>query len=192
MKRLMQIIAAVVLSVGLSTSVVSAQASTSFECGEISITNGNGTDSVNRIVCENDTDIVINCSNDIRINVENDQDADSGNATGNGNTSVGDITTGDAENRSLVEANVEAACAAAKTAQTPPAPVVPTGTQPAGQGRGAVQGAATTKKVPVAALPNTGPNTLVNGIALSAAGVGTLASLLHVGLSSYRRRVFEA
>jgi hypothetical protein len=187
----MQIIAAVVLSVGLSTSVAAAQ-SGSFECGDLSITNGNGTDSTNTITCENETDIVIRCSNDIRIDVDNDQDADSGNATANGNTTVGDITTGDAENKSFVEANIEAACAAAKTAQTPPAPVVPTGTQPTAPAGGQGGSAATPKKVAVAALPNTGPATLVNGIALSAAGVGTLASLLHVGLSSYRRRAFRA
>lgn len=58
-----------------------------------------------------------------------------------------------------------------------------------GQGNGAVAGTATAAGV--AALPNTGDNTLLSVIAISAIVCGVAAIVMQLAISGYRRRALN-
>ncbi len=190
MKKLIQIIASVVLGIGLSMGVASA------EHGGCHITNGNGTDSTNECIIDTETNIRYVCRNGVLINVENDQSANSGNATANGNTTVGNVTSGDALNEGQITTNVNASCAKAASANptttTPPAGggqgVRPSGGGQGagpggGQGAGSVAGASTK----IASLPNTGVNSTVESLGIATGAVGLLGVVTQACVMAYRR-----
>jgi len=73
-----------------------------------SISNGNGSGSDNSIIIRRNSEVSITNRNDVAIDIMNEQDARSGDATSNRNTDVGDVSTGDADNDSDIDADVSA------------------------------------------------------------------------------------
>ncbi len=65
---------------------------------DASIHNGNGTNSDNRIVSNNDTNVTVNNTNHVNVGVTNTQTANSGDSEANANITVGNVTTGGASN----------------------------------------------------------------------------------------------
>jgi len=179
MKKFLQFLSATVVTMAVGfVPAVSAATCT--------ITN-TGPSSNNTCTVSATTRVTVTCVNGVTVTNLNNQNTLSGTATVSGNTVSGDALSGTAANLNAAATTLAQNCATA--AATTPTPVAATTTPPAATGgQGAVQGASTTK---VAALPNTGPSTLVTGIAVSAATVGALAGLVHVVLRSYRRRAFK-
>lgn len=182
MKKFIQLVSAAVVTftVGFVPAVSAAT--------DCSITN-TGPGSTNTCIVNDSNLVTVTCVNGVQAASLNNQTAFSGTATVSGNTVSANALSGSAANVNTAATALALNCAAAPAASTTPA-TTPTSTTSAGRGGGgAVQGAATQK---VTALPKTGPNTLASVIALSTAGVGSLAALSHAGLSAYRRRAFKA
>ena len=179
MKKLLQLIAAtlVTLTVGF---VPAASAAT------CTITT-TGPNSNNTCVVNDTNTVTITCTNGVNVSNVNSQSAVSGSVNVSGNTVSGTATSGDAANINQVATELSQSCEAAPATTPTPATTAPV----ASGGQGAV--AAAVQQTPkVAALPNTGPSTAVNGIVVSALLAGSLAGLSHVALSIYRRRAFKA
>jgi len=191
MKKLVKILAAAVLGIGLNAGVVSAQAGTPLACQDVSISNGNGTGSTNTVTCTNDVRYTFTCSNGIVVSVDNIQGATSGGSTGNGNTTVGSVSTDVAANDAVINAALNAACDAACNCRqdTPPAVTPPATTTPSGGQGGGVVAAATTTKV--AALPKTGENSAVKNLGIATAGAGMVGIAVQAGVLAYRRRALK-
>lgn len=182
MKKLLKIIATALAIVSFSAGVASAQ----------TITNGNGTGSTNTVTQSSSTNISISNSNDVSCDIDNDQDASSGNATANGNTTVGNVTTGGASNQSSL------GCAISASNGPRPSTNKPTtgGGQGAGgrvagvsSGTGVVAGTST--RVAVASLPETGENSVVQGLALLAAVIGVTAIAAQAGTLAYSKHALK-
>lgn len=183
MKKFLQLVSAAVVTFAVGfVPAVSAAA-------DCTITN-TGPGSTNTCTVNESNVVTVTCVNGVQVTNLNNQNAFSGTATVSGNTVSGNALSGSAENVNTAATALALNCAAAPAATPTPTPAPTPAPAPAGgQGGGAVQGAATQK---VAALPKTGPNTVASVIALSVAGAGSLAALLHVGLGVYRRRAFKA
>lgn len=97
MKKFLQILAAAVLAIGLTTGIAAAQT------GSLDTT-GPGSDNVIRF--DNDNDLDVDNDNDVDADVDVDQDADSGDAKVKKNTTGGDAASGDADNEADIEADV--------------------------------------------------------------------------------------
>lgn len=182
MKKLLRVLAGTCVSIGLMAGAAAAQAP------NCSITNGNGTGSTNTCTFENDVRVNFSCRNDVAVNITNDQDADSGNATANGNTTVGNVGTGGASNNANIVAEVNAACAKAKTSSTTTTTTPPAG----GQGGGSVQSSSTTASAAgVTSLPATGSETVLVPFGIGAVVLGGLAAVTQLGVAGYRRLVLR-
>lgn len=179
MKKLIQTLAATIMALGLMTGVASAQ----------TITNGNGTDSTNRITNSSTIDININNSNDVSCDIDSDQDASSGDATANGNTTVGNVGSGDASNSANLGCSVNAS-----NGPRPSNPGSQGGgtvagvTTAGGQGGASVAGASSEM---VAALPETGVSATVSNLAGATAGLGFLGIAAQAVVAAMRRRVLS-
>ncbi len=89
MKKLLSILAAAVLSIGLTSGAVLAQT------GTLETT---GPDSTNKVIFENENNVKVDNDADVKLDNKADQDADSGDAKVRKNTTGGDAWTGLAEN----------------------------------------------------------------------------------------------
>lgn len=164
--------------------------------------NTTGPGSNNVITYRTTDNINVTCTNTTNVDNNTNQNSTSGSANTSGNTSAGGATSGSATNNSNVSSLVNGGCPTGfvptTTTSTPVAgggsggAVVPSTkatTKAAAPAAGAARGAAVSN---IAALPNTGPNTVVTGVAATAAGVGTLAALVYVAMGAYRRYAFKA
>ena len=97
MKKLLKILAAAAVSASLTTGLAVAQT------GSISNT---GPDSENEIEFSLDNSANIDNNNDVSASNRNDQDADSGEAEVEGNTTGGNATSGDASNTNSMTSTV--------------------------------------------------------------------------------------
>lgn len=163
MKKIAKLLAATGLAVSLFGGVAAAQTS-------CSITNGNGSGANNTCTISNNFTVSVNCSNGIQASFANSQTATSGSASANGNTLVGNVSSGNATNAANFANQLAAYCAAAPAANPNPTPTPPAG----GQGGGRVSGTSTN----VTALPKTGANDalIVAGAAVLGLGVVAIAS----------------
>ena len=127
MKKIFQslMVSAFFVGVGLPASSVSAESSS---CSDAEITN-TGPESENKIICQDENTVVIQCTNGTIVNVDINQDSNSGDADNSGNTNGGNASTGDANNNSNAEVDVDNACGSStetvKVAQEEPTPVTP-------------------------------------------------------------------
>ena len=177
MKKLLQILAIPVLALALIStgSTVGAQASQS--CKDTVITN-TGPNSTNEIVCDDDTQIVIKCTNGTVIRIDVDQDANSGDAEVGDNTNGGDAGSGDAGNEANVDVDVDNACATAtETPEEPTTPVTPVTPESAKP----IQPTKTTS------LPSTGEMTAEMKAGLAVGILLSLAVATRIGVSLFRK-----
>lgn len=198
MKKLLQMLAAVVLALGLMSGVASADHSIS----------NTGPGSNNEIIEEHRTDIECDNEVDIEIDNNNNQEAESGGAEVEGNTNGEDASTGDAsnENRTSTGVEVDGGCLGGEKKQ----PNQPGGgngggpvnggqngggnggQQPDGGSGGVVSGAVTTAPGGVAVLPETGANDVLVGTAGVVGSLSVLAVLASAATALYRRRVLNS
>lgn len=174
MNKFLKIFAvSVILSgVGFLPSKVSAQ---QVNCDNATIQD-TGAGSTNEIICQDETTIVIQCSNNTIIRVNIDQNSDTGGATNGENTNSLGSTTGDAANDQATDIDIDALCAE----QTPITPVttITTPTTPA-----------TTNPQPtiIKKLPKTGETTLFEKTLIGAVSLLGLSVIASTSLRIYRR-----
>ncbi len=121
MKKIAQIFAAVVVSLGFVGNVASAQVQSN--CTSIVITN-TGANSNNQGTCTVNTTVVVTCINNTYVLNQNDQTAVTGQASVLGNTSGGPAITGNATNTNGSTVQIGSACTPATT--TPDVPTTTT------------------------------------------------------------------
>jgi hypothetical protein len=97
MKKLLQGITTALLGAFLVTGVAAAQSGT---------IDGTGTGSTNKNIFHDTTTQTLITNNRARGSVNNDQDARSGRVSANGNTTVGDVSSGNASNSSNTSVSV--------------------------------------------------------------------------------------
>lgn len=181
MKKLLQLLTIPVLSVSMAVTTGSTSAQTAQSCDSASISN-TGPGSENKIICSDDTKVVIKCSNGTVINVDLDQDADSGDGTVDGNTNGGGATSGDANNEANLNVDVDnacvLACGACATPETPkpPTPLTPT--------TAVVTPAQPTKTT---SLPSTGDMTPLMEAGLVTGAIVALLAVSRFGVALYRK-----
>jgi len=105
MKKVVQILAGIVLCLGFAGGVASA----SELAGNCEIS-GTGPDSINKCTIDEDNSVTVNCNNDVVVTNNNGQISTSGNANGSGNTSSGLVLSGDASNINEVVNELAANC----------------------------------------------------------------------------------
>jgi len=81
-----------------NSSAMSWDANDLFGGTEGSIDNGNGTNSENTITHSNNVNYSVTNDNNVVLTITNEQDADSGDASADANTDVGNVSTGNASN----------------------------------------------------------------------------------------------
>lgn len=184
MKKLLQILLIPVFfaAVSIPASVASAQSASN--CDDASISN-TGPSSTNKIICSDDTKVVIKCTNGTVINVDLDQDADSGDGTVDGNTNGGNAGTGDANNEANLNVDVDNACkvacgtcAVTPTTTTPTNPTTPVAIAEA-------KPVQPPKKT--ASLPDTGEMTPLMLAGIVSGSVVALLSATKFGTMLYRK-----
>lgn len=187
MKRIITALATTAASVVVLTGAASALVVN--DENSCSITN-TGTLSSNNCTLNLNEVANVTCTNNVYVQVENDQEAVSGYGVVVGNTNAGGTTTGDANNNNVVIGKIGASCGAAPVATpaaTTPVAAGPAASAPVG-GRGADVGAAAAKAVPkVAALPHTGSNTVTVAAVTGVALLGATAAVSQFGVSAFRR-----
>lgn len=178
MKKLLQGVAATALIVGASGGFALAQ--------EQSCTISNtGPDSVNSCEFNEDHDVTITCDNDFRVTNDVDQEANSGLAVVEGNTSAWDAESGQVTNLNEIIIALSAVCGQGdEEVVTPPAVVTPAG------GQGAAAPAPAPAPAPKV-LPKTGVNATVQMVGVVAAVLAALTAVGHTALSIVRRRALE-
>lgn len=171
MKKLSKLIAAVVLALGLSTAVASAQSCT---------IENTGPDSNNSCTVNETSNTNINCSNDAAVINANNQNSQSGDAETDSNTTGGSSTSGSANNSNDTNTNVSQECLGSQGTSSTSTDETPE----EGQGAGVVAGTS----VEVASLPDTaGENSLVATLGLATVGAGALGLIAQTGIANYRR-----
>lgn len=193
MKKFLKLVSAAVVTVSVGIVPAVSALATASTC-TISTT---GPSSNNICTVSGNTTVTVTCVNGVNVTNLNNQTALTGPATVTNNTVSGNATSGDASNLNAAATTLAQNCAAAPvttpattaTTTTPTTSTSAAAPSAGGRGAGAVQGVSTVK---VAALPNTGPNTLVTGLAVSAVAAGVLAGLAHFALRTYRRLAFKA
>ena len=183
MKKLIQILAASIMSVGLMAGAASADTVT---CGNITNT---GPGSTNTITCVDVNNTQVTCNNDDKVVTSNDQSSNSGNAFTVDNTYSGDSNSGDSNNSNTVTVNLGDSCAPQVAAVTTPTttPTVTPATTTTPVVTPSVTKPATPVQKSVAALPNTGSSTLLDDSALTVAVVGGTIAVSQLGVFAYRR-----
>jgi hypothetical protein len=112
-KKLLKILSAAVISTAFMGSMASAATCD----GVISVT---GPGSNNQISCNDVRNIVVTCTNNIWVGNVNDQDATSGSGSVTGNTTGGNVATGEVVNNNGNDVTIGAHCGpAATTVSTP-------------------------------------------------------------------------
>lgn len=186
MKRYMRGFVAVVTSLAFMGGVANAQQA----CEGATIIN-TGPGSTNEVTCVDSRDIKVTCVNDVYVVNNNSQTGGSGDADNSGNTTGGGSVSGNATNENGTTVQIGASCATQPAAVTPEAPT-PTPGQPVG-GMGAGQpvggmgaGAPAEAAKTVAALPDTGDNTMIDSVLIGGTSLATLLIASRLGAIAYR------
>ena len=177
MKRYMRGFVAVVTSLAFMGGVANAQQA----CEGATIIN-TGPGSTNEVTCVDSRDIKVTCVNDVYVVNNNSQTGGSGDADNSGNTTDGGSVSGDATNENGTTVQIGASCATQPTAVTPEAPTPTPGQPVGGMGAGAPAEAAKT----VAALPDTGDNTMIDSVLIGGTSLATLLIASRLGAIAYR------
>lgn len=177
MKRVIQFLSSILLVVGISAGLASAETTT------CTISN-TGQGSVN--VCSTSTEesVEVTCENNIYVVTDNSQTSSSGGANNSGNTNGGSAITGNAtnENNQVVKIGSSCGTAATTTAST----TTPTG----GKGAGAETPQVTA--TPVGAVHAGGGAGVKDNTALFVSGiVASVAALAAGGLLGLRKLSFN-
>lgn len=177
MKKVAQLLTAIIVSVGVVGNVAGAQVAQTPDCTSIVITN-TGANSNNSGTCIVNTSVTATCVNNIYMLNQNDQTAVTGQASSLGNTSSNPAITGNATNTNGTSVQIGAACGQTTTSTTP------TATEPTTPSTGAGQ-APEVKKV--AALPYTASSDTASiAIIATAVALGAFVAA-RVGTAIYRR-----
>lgn len=192
MKRAIQGLAAAIISVGCMGAAAGAE---SANCD--STINNTGADSHNEVTCTDSTKMSVVCKNGIYVLNDNEQSSGSGSVDADKNTTVGNISTGDAVNENGTTVKIGASCgAAAQPVTTPPQvgglgsttpPVAVSG------GMGNLSGGAGSVVVPsgtpatVTELPNTASNPITAAAAIGTISLASLFGLSRLALFGYNR-----
>jgi hypothetical protein len=176
MRKLLQTITATIVGACLMAGVASADSVT---CGNISNT---GQGSTNTVTCVDTNTNIVSCVNNVVVSNINTQSSNSGSATSSGNTSGGNASSGSAGNSNNVVVNVGASCTPQGTTAFVTTPV-------GGKGGGtpAAPVAAAPAVAPVAALPDTGSNSVVDTAVAGVIGIAGILAVSQLGVQAYRR-----
>lgn len=190
MRILTQGLLATIVTVGFMGMPANAETAT---CdGTISNT---GAGSHNEITCKESNKLTVTCKNGIYVLNNNDQTSNSGSVDAGKNTSVGDISTGDATNENGTTVKIGAACGNQTHEQVNTPPVVGGlgSTTPPSGGAGSLGGGAGSVVVPsnapaaVAELPNTASNPVAAAVTIGTVGLASLFGLSRLALLGYGR-----
>ncbi len=175
MKRIIKLITASAIALGMTGAVASAQSGCTIS--------NTGSSSSNVCSFNGSTSVTYKCTNGVLVNTQTGQQANSGNATTSGNTGGGSATSGGALNEGQTTTNVNSSCAAASNtnASSPNKAGTSSTTSPTGGGRGA--GEAGT----VMALPDTGSVTVFMAVAKVITILIASVFALQTGFNAYRR-----
>lgn len=179
MKKVVQLLVAIVMGVGLVGNVVGAEEMP--DCNNIVITN-TGDDANNDGTCVINRTVTVECIDNVYVLNQNDQTAVTGQANVIGNTSDGTAITGDAKNANGTTVRIGAECSTPTTPTT--TPTTPTQSPTTASSTPAAQPAPAKK---VAVLPHTAASSITN-IALVAT-IATIAALVvaRLAITVYRR-----
>lgn len=98
MKQLSMYITAAFITIGIGLAGVSPASAQEGPCNGSSVIYNTGPDSNNQVACVSNDQIKVTCEDNVYVGTANVQAAESGNATGEGNTVVGKVKTGTAVN----------------------------------------------------------------------------------------------
>jgi hypothetical protein len=172
MKKVLQILAAVVVSVGLMGNVANADA-----CSGDIVVHNSGSGNNTTISCENIENVTITCVNNVTVANISYQEGQSGPATVGGNESDGSSTTGSVtnENNQTTQVGVTG-CGA----EVPATPTTPTPTTPATPTTAA-------PKQKVAVLPYTASSSVAETALIAVAVAAVVAIASRIAVVAYRR-----
>ncbi len=182
MKKIIRLVlAAIAFTVVGIVPAASAQASCSIGT--------TGPSSVNTCTFTNSNLVTVTCINGVQVTNTNIQNSTTGTANVSGNTISGTATSGDATNVNALATELALNCAGAPAVAANPTPApTPAPSTPAGGAGGVVGGVSTTAQASgVAALPETGSETILAPVAIGAVVLGGLSVLAQLGVSGYRR-----
>jgi len=176
MKKVTQILVALVLSfglVGIGAATANAQAT---NCDNIVIYN-TGPGSNNVALCITDTELEVVCDNNIYVLTDSSQEAVSGEAVSQGSTAGGNAVSGSATNENGTTVQIGTSCG-----ETPaPAPVTPE--TPAAP---TVTPVATSVEKPTL-LPYTATGSLSEALLIGLIALATAALTARITIKAYRR-----
>lgn len=176
MKKVTQILVALVLSLGLASVGQVANAQTP-DCDNIVIYNtGPGSDNV--VLCINDATLEVECQNNIYVLNESSQEAVSGEAVSQGSTAGGNAVSGSATNENGATVQIGANCGEVEAPVTPTTPETPS--------TPVVTPVATPKEKP-ALLPYTSAGSLAETIAVGLIALATVLLTARIAVTVYRR-----
>lgn len=177
MKKLLQILTASILSVAFVGAAAGAQVAPSTSCNDVTISN-TGPGSNNTVTCTNVVNTVIKCENNVIVGTANVQTSNSGNASGQNNTTVGSVNTGTAVNYNGTDTTIGASCGAVAT---------PAASTPVTPGMGSITPPAAEEKVAPAVLPYTAGASAEAIVIASLIAAAAVVVLSRVAVAAYRR-----
>lgn len=177
MKKLLQILAATVLSVGFISSLSSANAHAVTNCNNLVIVN-TGQGSSNVVICADTLDLEATCTNNAYVLTTNSQQAVSGEAAAQNNGTGGSAVSGNATNENGTSVAIGASCGEQETPITPTTSTTPTPTTPT---------VSTPSAQKVSALPFTAGNSMIETILVASIIVVTALASIRFAVVAYRR-----
>lgn len=177
MKKVTQILAALVLSVGLVGGLGSV-ANAQEPCDNLVIYN-TGPNSDNVILCLDDVELEVTCNSNVYVLTESSQEAVSGAAVSQGSTTGGNAVSGSATNENGATVQIGAACGETPAPTTPETPTTPTVTPVA---------------VPVekpAALPYTASSSIMETALIALIALATAVVTARMAINVYRRATLK-
>lgn len=177
MKKVTQILVALVISVGIVSIGTSAHAQQA-PCDNIVIYN-TGPNSTNVALCINDTELEVVCDNNIYVLTENSQEAVSGEAVSQGSTAGGNAVSGSATNENGATVQIGAACGETPAPVTPETPEIPTVTPTS----------APVEKPSV--LPYTASSSFGETALIAVIAIATAAVTARLAIAVYRRATLK-
>lgn len=178
MKKLLQILSAIVVSAGFIGSVATAQS-----CDAEVDNSGNG--NTTEVECETVRNVNITCENNVYVATIVAQAGQSGNGTVTSNQSSGSVATGTVANYNGNQVTIGVTGCGGST-ETPETPVTPGGGGSTTPSSTPVVPTAAPKQA-VAALPFTASNDMMAIAIASIAGVVVTLALSRLGVAAYRR-----
>lgn len=172
MKKIIQIVATLVLAVGFAVTGTGSVQAQSNDC-DVLIINGTGSGSNNQVECTTTVDVTVECVNNVYVLDSNSQTAVSGAAVSGGNVTGGTAITGNATNTNGQTVSIGANCGTQTVPTTPVTPQTPP------------TAAVPPKKV--AALPFTSGNSTFETVLVSAIALITIAISARFAVVAYRR-----